>query len=70
MTLYKCKYCTHEENYRHKPSKCFVCSGLNVEILDIFFYKPTDSISDRLKKYSYSQSIQSHNRENLDIFLL
>jgi hypothetical protein len=70
MTLYKCKDCTHEENYTHKPSDCFVCGGLNVEILDDFFYQPTDSILDKLKKYSYSERIQSHNRENLDIFLL
>jgi hypothetical protein len=39
-------------------------------MFDDLFSKPTDSISDKLKEYSYSKLIQSHNRENLDIFLL
>jgi hypothetical protein len=34
MTLYKCKDCTHEEDYRYRPSECFVCGGSRLILLE------------------------------------
>jgi DNA-directed RNA polymerase subunit RPC12/RpoP len=34
MTLYKCKDCTHEEDYRYKPSECFICGGSRLILIE------------------------------------
>jgi len=34
MTLYKCKYCTHEEDYQHHPSECPICGKSSLMVIE------------------------------------
>jgi Zn finger protein HypA/HybF involved in hydrogenase expression len=34
MTLYKCKYCTHEEDYQRHPSECPICGQSSLMVID------------------------------------
>ena len=32
MTIYKCRDCTHEEDYKYYPSECLICGGSRLVI--------------------------------------